>query len=695
MNLFKRIISAFFIFIFVFSVSGTSVITASALSENARYYESIPETVHVTVGNPFKIFYNNILSISGLKIVFDVPKELEKNCYDNRIEIISKIPGDFVIPWRVYDNEYVLVDSGEMLFIVRDTALKNATGLVIGDSTINTGIITQTLLDIYEKNNKNLTLLGINGTYPNFHEGRSGWNSSMYCNKENDGIYENPFYSDGFDFSYYMITQGYENLDFVIIQLGINDIKTMTLEKYSSKKVLSHFEEMILSIREYDSELPIVLGVTIPPSEDVEKFNNSSTISSEFEYRNNIIHFASDLMAYFNNFENVYFSPINCVINSKTQFIDAIHPTSEGYKSIAMQYINTVNGIMNKKVKVTAPEITKTKISNGYISVSWNGTFDADSYDVIKGGTVIATTSKLIYKDSDVFSGESYKYKIRANCKNGNIYTSKAKVVYYLGTPVLKSATTMQNGVSVKWNEVNSAEEYIVYRKTSDSSWGKLGKTTGIEYVDKTAKSGTKYFYTVVAYSGDTKSNFDTCGVSAYYLATPKLASVTNTNGSVVVKWSSVKGAQGYNVYRKTSKSGKWKKVTSTTDTKYTDKNVKSGSNYFYTIRAYNGKNMSSYVTNGIATKYLSVPKLTKAVSNSKGVSVTYGKVTGATGYVVYRKTGKGNWSKIATVTGKNKTTYLDKTAKKGVTYIYTVRAVNGKYISSYNSKGITIKDKY
>ena len=223
----------------------------------------------------------------------------------------------------------------------------------------------------------------------------------------------------------------------------------------------------------------------------------------------------------------------------------------------------------------------------------------------------------------------------------------------------------------------------------------KLGKTKKLSFVDNTAKSGTKYFYTVVAYSGDTKSTFDTCGVSAYYLATPKLASVTNKNGSVVVNWGSVKGAKGYNVYRKTSKSGKWKKVTSTTDTKYTDKNVKSGSNYFYTVRAYNGKNMSSYVTNGIATKYLSVPKLTKAVSNSKGVSVTYGKVTGATGYLVYRKTGNGKWTKIATVTGNNKTTYLDKTAKKGVTYTYTVRAVNGKYISSYNSKGITIKDKY
>ena len=695
MNILKRIISACLVFILMFSFFSTSLISASALSEGARYYESIPKIAYATVGEPFKIYYNNILSLPGLKIVFNVPEEINRRCYDNRIEISSQIPGDFVIPWRVYDNEYVLVDSGEMLFIVRDIALKNATGLVIGDSTISAGLITQTLLDIYEKNNKKLTLLGTNGTYPNFHEGRSGWKSSMYCNKESDGIYKNPFYSNGFDFSYYMAMQDYEKVDFVIIQLGINDIRTMTLENYSSRKVLSNFEKMISGIRAYDEELPIIIGVTIPPSENIEKFNITLNISSEFEYRNNIIHFASDLMSSFNNYENIWFSPINCVIDSETQFEDAIHPTSEGYKAIATQYVNTINGIVNKKIKVTAPEITKTKISNGYISISWNGTFDAESYDVIKNGTVIATTSKLIFKDADVFSGESYKYKIRANCKNGNRYTSKAEFVYYLGTPVLKSATTIQNGVLVNWNEVNSAEEYIVYRKTSDSSWVKLGKTKKLSFVDNTAKSGTKYFYTVVAYSGDTKSTFDTCGVSAYYLATPKLASVTNKNGSVVVNWGSVKGAKGYNVYRKTSKSGKWKKVTSTTDTKYTDKNVKSGSNYFYTIRAYNGKNMSSYVTNGIATKYLSVPKLTKVVSKSKGVSVTYGKVAGATDYVVYRKTGNGKWTKIETVTEKNKTTYLDKTAKKGVTYTYTVRAVNGKYISSYNSKGITIKDKY
>ena len=695
MNLFKRVISACLIFVFVFSVFSSSVITASALSENARYYESIPETVYATAGKAFKIYYNNILSMPHLKVVFDTPDELDRKCFEDHIEITSKIPGDFVVSWRVYDNEYVLIDSGEMHFIVRDMALKNATGLVIGDSTISAGVVTQTLLDIYEKNNKKLTLLGSNGTYPNLHEGRSGWTASLYCATQSDGIYYNYFYNDGFDFTYYMASQGYEGLDFVIIQLGINDIKTMTLENYSSKKVLSYFDKMILSIREYDSELPIILGVTIPPSEDVEKYNNNSTISSEFEYRNNIIHFASDLMNYFAGVENVYFSSINCVINSSTQFKDAIHPTPDGYKTIANEYISCINGIVNKKIQVKAPVISETKIRNGYITISWDATYGAESYDVIKNGKVIFTTTKLSYKDADVSSGESYKYKIRANCKKGTVYTSKAETVCYLGVPVLKSATVTQNGVSVKWNSVNSAEEYIVYRKTADSSWAKVGKTTSIAFTDKTAKSGTKYFYTVAAASSVAKSSYDNCGVSVYYLATPSLSSVTNKNGSVGVKWGAVKGAKGYNVYRKTSKNGKWTKVATTTNTTYTDKNVKSGSNYYYTVKAYNGENKSSCIKNGIVTKYLATPKPTKITSTKKGVSFSYSKITGAAGYAIYRKTGNGKWVKIATVEGNNKTTYLDKTAEKGVTYTYTVKAVNGKYMSYYNTTGLKIKDKY
>lgn len=695
MNLLKRVISVCLIFVFVISGVGAAVINASALSENARYYESIPETAYSVVGEPFKIYYNNILSLPGLKIVFNVPEILKKSCYDNRIEITAEIPGDFVIPWRVYDSEYVLVDSGEMYFVARELNLKDATGLVLGDSTVNAGVVTQVLFDVYEENNKALTLLGTRGKNQNLHEGRGGWTASMYCNVAETEDYKNPFYNDGFDFSNYMATQGYDELDFVIIQLGINDIKKMTLENYSSVKVLSSFEEMISSIREYDSELPIILGVTIPGSENPEYFNNNYTFSSEFEYHNNIIHFACDLTEYFSGEENVYFSPINCSLDTENELKDIVHPTDEGYSNIAKEYISTINSIYNPNFKVKAPEITSTSGSKGYISLKWTATYNAKSYVIFKNDKAFAEVEGLTFKDTKITSGGSYKYKIKAVCEDGSTYTSKATTVNYLEAPVLKSATNSAKGVTVKWDKVKGAEEYKVYRKTSTGSWTKIGKTTGTAYTDKTAKSGTKYFYTVIANSSVAKSSYDKYGVSVYYLATPSVNSITNKNGSVVVKWDSVKGAKGYNVYRKSSKKDSWVKVTATTATSYTDKNIKSGSNYIYTVKACNGKNVSSYIADGFTVKYLSTPKLSKIKSSKSGVTVTYGKVTGATGYAIYRKTGNGGWVKLTTVSGNGKTSYLDKTAKKGVTYTYTVRAVNGKYISSYNSKGLTVKDKY
>ena len=78
-----------------------------------------------------------------------------------------------------------------------------------------------------------------------------------------------------------------------------------------------------------------------------------------------------------------------------------------------------------------------------------------------------------------------------------------------------------------------------------------------------------------------------------------------------------------------------------------------------------------------------------------EGAYVKWSPVSGATGYVIYRKTGNSSWKKIATVNGNNTLKYVDATAEKGKTYTYTVRARNGKYLSSYNTKGVSVKDLY
>ena len=86
--------------------------------------------------------------------------------------------------------------------------------------------------------------------------------------------------------------------------------------------------------------------------------------------------------------------------------------------------------------------------------------------------------------------------------------------------------------------------------------------------------------------------------------------------------------------------------------------------------------------------------KINYAKSSKSGITVKWNKISGHSGYYIYRKTGSSDWKKIATV-GKNTTSYTDKSAKKGKTYTYTIRAYSGSTKSSYYNSGKKCKDLY
>lgn len=56
---------------------------------------------------------------------------------------------------------------------------------------------------------------------------------------------------------------------------------------------------------------------------------------------------------------------------------------------------------------------------------------------------------------------------------------------------------------------------------------------------------------------------------------------------SIKMTWKKVEGVQGYEVYRATSKKGKYKKVTTTKKASYKNNKLKAGKKYFYKVRAY------------------------------------------------------------------------------------------------------------
>jgi fibronectin type 3 domain-containing protein len=270
-----------------------------------------------------------------------------------------------------------------------------------------------------------------------------------------------------------------------------------------------------------------------------------------------------------------------------------------------------------------------------------------------------------------------------------------------ISTPVLKKVGNSAKGAAVYWNKVNNATSYTIYRKTGNSTtWKKIGTVTGnstCSYIDTTVISGKKYTYTVSAYSSSLKksSSYDKTGITTCYLSRTPLCTPINANTGVNVKWKAVSGASGYNVYRKLAGASSWTriaKVSGANVTNYVDSTAESGKTYVYTVRAYNGSYLSSYVAAGVKITRLSSPKFTLSTS-SGSVTVKWGKVTGATGYYVYRRLATtDSWVKIKTITSATTLSFKDTTAEKGKKYFYTVKAYDESgYSSHYANNSIVV----
>lgn len=262
--------------------------------------------------------------------------------------------------------------------------------------------------------------------------------------------------------------------------------------------------------------------------------------------------------------------------------------------------------------------------------------------------------------------------------------------------------------VQISWSSVDNADGYMVYRRTADSGWKKIAsRVTDISYKDQKAVTGTTYYYTVKAYSyawGEmTVSSYDKDGVAGKArLGKVKIATANSESYSTIrVTWNKVSGANGYKVYRSTSKDGKYAAIGSTAKNSavtFLDKKAVTGKTYYYKVRAYrnvSGKKVyGSYSVTEKAKAVLSAPTLS-AGSTSKTAVLEWSKVKGADGYQVYASDSQnGTYTRIKITKGTGAT---DESLLTGKTRYYKVRAyrkVNGKavYGSFSKIKKVTVK---
>ncbi len=253
-------------------------------------------------------------------------------------------------------------------------------------------------------------------------------------------------------------------------------------------------------------------------------------------------------------------------------------------------------------------------------------------------------------------------------------------------------------GITVKWNEIENAESYILYRRDYNKKTKKWGgwyrlksKVNSTEYLDTTVELGEYYRYTVKARNGETTSGYESTGTVKYNCA--PMVEINNGVKGITVRLGGAANCTGKIIYRstyntKTKKWSDWTKLTTVKNyvTEWVDKSVENGKTYRYTIKALNGSFKGAHQTNPTGIKYIKMP-VVNAVNSTKGVKVTWTKISGVSNYILYRSEQEnGRWSgwTILGEPDKNTTTYYDTSAKSGTVYRYTVRAKSGKYTSAY-----------
>ncbi|MCD8365768.1 MAG: fibronectin type III domain-containing protein [Clostridiales bacterium] len=246
---------------------------------------------------------------------------------------------------------------------------------------------------------------------------------------------------------------------------------------------------------------------------------------------------------------------------------------------------------------------------------------------------------------------------------------------------IAKASQTLSVSVS---NSSLTVGETTTLKASVTEGGGALTYTSGntsvatVNGTQVTAKAvGTATITVKAAETGNYKAASRSVSIKVG-LAKTAITSISNTTGGVKIGWSKVAGASGYYIYRSTSSSGTYTKiaavsggstVTYTNGTSGTYK-VASGKTYYYKVVPYAGSTTGAY-SSAKGIRYLTAGKISSLINTSDGITIKWSKVSGASGYYIYR----GN-SKIKTITSVSTVSYTDTAvkSKNGTSYSYYVR---------------------
>jgi fibronectin type 3 domain-containing protein len=304
--------------------------------------------------------------------------------------------------------------------------------------------------------------------------------------------------------------------------------------------------------------------------------------------------------------------------------------------------------------------------SDTKVTLTWSSVSGATSYQVLRGGSLLATTPTPSYVDTAVVNGTTYSYTVIAlgagapSAPTAAVTATPAAAI--AGAPTGLSGVAGDKIATLTWTAVPSATSYKLYRD------GVLvASPTGNTYTDSNLTNGQTYSYTVSAIVSVESAKSAPVTVTPFVLTPAAPAGLTATGGNkqVSLSWTGSANATGYKVYRGAAL------VATQAGTTFVDTGLTNGTAYSYTVVATNGSASSPASAAVSATPMAPAPGIPTGLVATPGdasMVLTWTAVSAATSYHVYR----GG----VLVGSPTATTWSDTGLTNGTAYTYYVKAV-------------------
>jgi hypothetical protein len=236
----------------------------------------IPGKIVVARGRELNIYYDDILKNKSLKDIVHV----EVNNFDNSYRELIRISASNTTTGTVDCNLFMFTTDSNLndystayskSFQISKVSSNAGSGLtkkvlIIGDTLVDTDTMIGELGKLFSTDSMQMQFLGTRGTTTYKHEGRTGWAANDYVHQFFPDHYgaaqiSNPFFNSttsSFDFTYYMTSEGYLDVDYVLLCLGTYDTIYYTQDEY-----IDALNIMINSIKTFSALIKI--GIWLPP----------------------------------------------------------------------------------------------------------------------------------------------------------------------------------------------------------------------------------------------------------------------------------------------------------------------------------------------------------------------------------------------------------------------------------------------